>query len=114
MIDFACKKFELSEIIKCSLGINKSGFKVMDFMIKNRKEYSSVEIQNELGFDLSTVQRALKTLNDKSILLRSQKNMANGGYAYYYKANAKNEIKKIIMQMIENWALRVEKEIDGW
>ena len=35
MIDFACKRFEMSEVIKCSLALSKAEFKLFDFFIKN-------------------------------------------------------------------------------
>ncbi|MBS3079594.1 hypothetical protein J4218_05720 [Candidatus Pacearchaeota archaeon] len=36
MIDFACKRFELREVIKCGFGLTKSDLRIMDFLIKNK------------------------------------------------------------------------------
>jgi len=69
MIDFACKTFELNEIVKCGLGLTKSDMRVMNFLMRKRKIYSSFEIAEELSLDASTVQRALKKLHEKKIFV---------------------------------------------
>jgi predicted transcriptional regulator len=114
MIDFACKTFEVDEVIKCGLGLTRSDYAIMNFFLKNRKEFSSVEISKILDLDLSTVQRALKRLNEKNVILRYQKNLSNGGYVYFYKTNDKKVIRKIILDVIHNWVKKVEEEITSW
>lgn len=113
MIDFACKRFDLKEIIKCSLGLTKSELEIMDFFIKNLgNEFSSIKVSEETGFKLSTIQKALKKLYLQKIILRSQKNLDNGGYVFFYRCNSKQEIRKIIKDIIRGWSEKVEKEID--
>lgn len=114
MIDFACKRFELSEVIKCGLGLTKSDFRVMDFLMKNKKIFKSNDIADRLKLDLSTVQRALKNLNERNIVVRGQVNLSNGGYSYTYSINDKQVIKKIMMNIIGNWTKKVEHELDAW
>ncbi len=94
MIDFACKRFELNEVIKCGLALTKSDLIIMYFLIKNRERLSSLEISKRIGLDLSTVQRSLKRLNEKNLVVRSQTNLANGGYVYSYTIRDKKEIRK--------------------
>lgn len=113
-IDFACKKFELSEIIKCSLGLTKSDFKIMEFLLKEKKEFRSLEISKKLSLDLSNVQRSLKKLSEKEIILRSQFNLSNGGYIYKYKINNSKEIKNMILNIVNNWVKKVESKIERW
>ena len=78
MIDFACKQFDIETIIKCGLGLTRAEYHVMEFFIKNSKEYESQEIANKLDLNLSTVQKALKKLYEKDIVVRHQANLSNG------------------------------------
>lgn len=113
MIDFACKRFEIDEIIKCSLSLTRAELKIIKFFLKNTSgSFNSVEIKKKLGLQLSTVQKALKKLNSKRVLKRSQKNLKNGGYVYYYSLKPKNSVRIVLKEIISNWVERVEKEID--
>jgi predicted transcriptional regulator len=114
MIDFACKRFELNEVIKCGLALTKSEMKIMYFLIKNRDRFTSLSLSKNLELDLSTVQRALKKLNEKNLVIRSQKNLSNGGYLYSYEIRDKKEIRKILMSVIHNWVKKVEDELGRW
>ena len=113
-IDFACKKFEIDEVVKCGLGLTKSDLAIMYFLIKNKKTFNSNEIASKLKLDLSTVQRSLKILNEKNIIVRSQNNLSSGGYLYIYKINEKKIIKDLIMETINSWTRKVELELDRW
>lgn len=113
MIDFACKKFDLNEIIKCSLGITKAEKIIMDFFLSNpEKEFNSIVVSEKTSLKLSTVQKSLKKLYEQGIILRSQKNLGNGGYVFVYRTNSKKEIREIIKNIIKKWSQKVEKEID--
>lgn len=115
MIDFACKRFDLKEIIKCSLGLTKSELKIMDFFIDNiGEEFSSGNVSERTGFQLSTVQKALKKLYQEKIILRSQKNLGNGGYVFLYRSNSKPEIRNVIKNIIKGWSEKVQESIDSW
>ena len=117
MIDFACKTFEIEEVIKCGLSLTKSDYNIMEFLIKNNKggkEYSSNELSRTMNLDLSTVQRALKKLNEKNIIIRSQKNLHSGGYVYSYRIRDKSELRKILTEIIDNWSKKVKSEVEKW
>jgi predicted transcriptional regulator len=114
MIDFACKRFELNEVIKCGLSLTKSDLNIMYFLIKNRDRFSSFQISEKLNLELSTVQRALKRLYEKNIVIRSQTNLSNGGYVYRYEIRDKKDLRKIIMIVINNWVKKVEEELNKW
>lgn len=114
MIDFACKKFELKDVIKCSLGLTKSEFKIINFLMENRKKFNSSELAEELDLDLSTVQRSLKKLAEKRVIIRSQINLASGGYIYLYNINDKMIIRKIIKDIIHSWVDKFHMELERW
>ena len=114
-LNFACKRFELDEVIKCGLSLSKADYKIMDFLVKNSEEYfNTSEISSELGFDKSTVQRSIKKLHKKEIVTRNQKNLPRGGYIFSYKIKNKKEIKHMIKEIISNWVKTFEERLDKW
>jgi predicted transcriptional regulator len=114
MIDFACKQFDMREIIKCSLGLTRAELRIFEHMLKSAEPLTSEEIAKQLKLDLSTVQRAVKKLHEKTILRRMQMNLEGGGYVFEYQLSDKRQIRKVIMATVQNWTLRVEDELEGW
>lgn len=115
MIDFACKQFDLDEVIKCSLGLTKTEFKIMKYFLKEiNRECTTISISKELNLNLTTIQKAAKKLSDKKIIIRHQKNLKKGGYIYTYEYNSKQDTRKIIKGIIKNWFKKVEERIDKW
>jgi len=115
MIDFACKKFDLKEIVKCSLGLTKSEFHLFEYLLMHSSTgFQSAELAKALKLDLTTVQKGVKNLYEKRILYRTQKNIDQGGYIYYYQIKNKEEVKKRIMGTIKNWVSKVESEMKEW
>lgn len=114
MIDFACKKFDLDEVIKCSLALSKSEFRILNFLIKNEGEFQTETMSKKLGLDKSTVQRSIKKLHGEGLVFRRQKNKTSGGYVFYYSIKDKNEIKKRVKDTIYNWVKVFEERIEKW
>lgn len=109
MIDFACKQFNLDDIIKCALGLSKADCKVFRFFLGQDQEFTADIIAEKLSLDLSTVQRSLKKLTDKDLLERGQHNFTGGGYQYSYRSRSKSYVRKLIMDIIGGWTQRVEE-----
>lgn len=115
MIDFACKKFDMQEIVKCSLSLSKSDFNILKFLLKNNsKKFSTDEISERLDLDQSTIQRSVKKLYEKGLVIRSQMNKEGGGYLFYYKIKSKAEINSLILEIIDNWTHTVKENIKKW
>jgi predicted transcriptional regulator len=115
MIDFACKKFDINEIVKCSLNLSKSDFNILKFLLKNNsKKFPTEEIANKLSLDQSTIQRSVKKLYEKGLITRSQMNKEGGGYLFYYKIKNKSEINSLIIGIIDNWSNTVKENIKSW
>lgn len=115
MIDFACKKFDLNEIIKCSLNLTKVEFSMFEFLIKNDDIwFSAVDIAKKLDIGLSTVQKGLKKLKLIRILSQNQRNISGGGYYFIYKIANKPELRRIILAIVHNWTDKVETSINKW
>ena len=115
MIDFACKKFNLDEVIRCSLGFTKTEFKIMKYMILNsEKEFTTQKISEILKIGLSTSQKAINKINEKGLVKRNQKNFEKGGYIFIYSIKDKVVLEKEILKIIHNWTKKVEVELKGW
>jgi len=75
---------------------------------------TSDKIAKKLNLNLTTVQRALKKLYETGVVIRSQKNLDNGGYIYVYQIKSKKEIHSLIMNVIRKWTKTVELELEQW
>jgi len=114
MIDFACKQFVLKDIIKCGLGLTETEFKIMQYFLSHKKECRTKTISEKMSLNLTTVQKAVKKLSEKNIIIRHQKNLDKGGYAYTYECNSRIKIRETIKRIIRDWADKVEERIDKW
>ncbi len=115
MIDFACKRFSLPEIIKCSLGLTRAEYKVLETLLsEDGKWFTSEVLSKRLSLDLSTVQRCMKKLHGKELISRNQENLSSGGYIFYYRIRQRDELRARIMSVIRSWVAGVEKELGKW
>ncbi|MEA3430904.1 MAG: helix-turn-helix domain-containing protein [Nanoarchaeota archaeon] len=115
MIDFACKRFQLTEVIKCGLGLTKADFKLVYYMLDHADEWLTTDdLSESLELSLSTVQRSVKKLYEKSVVLRSQENLDNGGYIFLYKIKPKPALRDLIMKIVHNWVKTVDTELKKW
>ncbi len=114
MIDFACKKFDINEVIRCGLGLSKTEFNILKVFMSKKTDISTSDISSSLKLDMSTAQRAVKKLHSLGILQRSQINLSPGGYAYTYRMKSRNDVKTRVLELINNWNKKVESEIDKW
>lgn len=114
MVDFACKQFEFSELLKCSFGLNKTDYNLMMFLSKNKEYFTIKEIAEKTSLDRTTIQKSIKRLNAKNIVLKHQDNLDKGGYIYSYIIKDKKFIKNMMSKIIQNWVSKVEDEIKRW
>lgn len=114
MIDFACKTFSLDEIVRCSLGLTRAEMRLLNLLLRKKCWFSADEVASSLAVDLSTAQRSLKSLHDKDIVERRQRNLSGGGYTYSYCLKDKDDIRSRIMDIIHSWVGRVRKELEAW
>jgi len=112
MLTFACKKIRHEELVRCSFNINKTEYNVLMFLLKNRGFHSVREIAKKMGFERTTVQKAIKKLSERGLARRVQNNLPKGGYSFLYQANKKDEIKKEMKEIVQRWVKIVEREIE--
>jgi predicted transcriptional regulator len=114
MIDFACKRFEIEEIVRCGFGLSKADYNILVILMKNNGNgLTTRELAQELKLDLSTTQRSVKKLFEKDIVSRSQFNL-DSGYLYKYAIRDKKLIKDKIVVIIHGWVGGVENSIKNW
>ncbi len=115
MIEFACKKFDLNEVIRCGLNLTKIEFKIMEYFIKKSpKKFTALEISKIFKIGLSTSQKAIKKIYFKGILNKNQKNLEKGGYIFVYFIKEKKLLKNKILEIIDNWTRNIKKRIKNW
>lgn len=108
-MDFACKKIDVEQVLKCSLGLTKAGCTIMHYLRKNDDWHTSEEIAKKTGYDLATTQRTLKHLYERGVVHRRQQNRDVGGYEYHYQIVSEQELQTTINAVLDDWVLRVRK-----
>ena len=115
MVNFACKKFDIEEIVKCSFGLSKSEYGILRFLLSNsHKRFMTDELAKELSLDKSTIQRSIKRLHEKGLVVRGQENQSRGGYIFFYRIKNKDNIREMIVNVIDGWVEGVKKELVSW
>jgi predicted transcriptional regulator len=113
MIDFACKKLDLNDVMRCGLGITKTEQDILNFLIKN-DWLTANDISSKKSISLATAQRSLKNLHLKNLIERRQQNLDLGGYLFFYKAKDKAHIKRELKEILNSWINNVENSLDKW
>lgn len=114
MIDFACKKFDVEEVVKCVLSLSKSDYRILKFLMGSNESLTTENLAAELSLDKSTVQRGVKSLHSRGLLFRTQMNKSSGGYIFLYRVKEKEKIRKMISDVIDNWVNVFHKKIREW
>ena len=115
MLDFACRRFDLREVVKCGLGLSKADFNILEELMGDpARWHTTSELAGSTALDVTTVQRAVKKLHSAGAILRSQENLSGGGYVFRYRAKDKPELRKLIIAIVRKWAAKVEEELGSW
>ena len=112
MITFACKKIRLDELVRCSFNLNKTEYHVLMFLLRKEKEFDIHSISKKMGFERTTVQKALKTLLENKLAKRRQTNIKTGGYFFLYYIKNKDSIKMRLLEIIRQWEKNAEDAIE--
>lgn len=111
MIEFACKKISREDIIRCSFGLNKTGYDVLMFLLDREEELTVSQIARKMGLDRTTVQKAVQKLLEEELVKREKKGLEEGGYTFLYQTKAKKIIKKEMIRKVKEWSQAVIREI---
>jgi predicted transcriptional regulator len=113
-ISFACKDIEFKDLLRCSFNLNKSEYNVFMFLLKTGKIYTAYRIAAIMHLDRTTIQKAIKKLAEKDLVVRKQENLDKGGYLFHYGINNKDDIKQKMDNIVEKWYDAVLEEIKKW
>lgn len=107
-------EIELKNLIKCSFELNKTDYDIFIFLMKKEKPLTTNEISIQMSLDRTTVQKSVKRLAEKELVLRAQKNLEKGGYIFTYSIKDKKIIKERMSEIVKKWHDNVQKEINKW
>lgn len=113
VIDFACRRISREDLLRCSFSLSRTEYKVLSHLLLLSKPKTVSLIAAEMGLERTTIQKALKVLVEKSLVLRKQSNLDKGGYEFFYFSLPKEEIKKIMYANVGAWQKSVLTEIDS-
>jgi predicted transcriptional regulator len=82
--------------------------------LKDKSEYTPEELGKKLGLDRTTVQKAVKRLAEKELVMRRQVNLAKGGYIFNYSVKNRQEIRSRVLKIVDKWHDAVINEIEKW
>ncbi len=111
IIDFACKKINQEELIRCSFNLNKTEYKLLMFLLREKKQLTIKKVSEKIGLTRSSVQKAVKKLVKKNLVKRVKKNLVKGSFVFEYKTNNKKELKKKMNKIVFDWFNGVKKAI---
>ncbi len=111
-ISFACKNVPVEQVMRCGLGLSKGEYELLRLMLKKNDEYDVDELSSTTKKDRSTVQKQIKTLFNKNLILRRQTNLDEGGYKFYYRIKDKEGLKEMIKTNFDNYQKQVISAIE--
>ncbi|PIY60146.1 MarR family transcriptional regulator [Candidatus Woesearchaeota archaeon CG_4_10_14_0_8_um_filter_47_5] len=114
MINFACTAIKFEELITCSFGLTKTDYNVLLFLLSSGESLTTQEIARTMNLERSTVQKSVKRLAEKNLVLRIQENLDAGGFLFHYQTKNKESIKQKMLKTIETWTDEVKNEIEKW
>ena len=114
MMRFVCKSVNIEDVLRCSFGLNRTELDILMLLLSSENEFTSSQIISKIKKDKSTVQRCLKSLVEKELVIRFQINLEQGGYYFKYRSVNKNSIKKKLNEIFMNFSKMVEKKIDSF
>lgn len=114
MISFACKQIDFKELVQCSFELNKTEYDLFMFLLSSKENLCVSSISKLLKKDRTTIQKAVKKLLQKELVLKHQVNLENGGYVYVYNIRDKQLIRNKLLNIVESWYKQVVNYVDKW
>lgn len=112
-ISFACKTISYEDLIRCSFELNKTDYNLLITMMEDEVERTASDFAERMGLKRTTVQKAIKNLLKKQLVVRFRKNLPKGGYIYIYMVPSKDKIKERMREIMHHWYSQAEKEIES-
>jgi len=113
-LDFMCRVVSMEDILKCSFALTQTEIKVLKYLLNSGEKLKIQAIQQSLKKDRSTVQRAVKSLTEKELIMRHQINLNKGGYYFVYSGVSKDLIRERIYDNFSRFKDSVGMAIERW
>ncbi len=113
-MDFACQEIDVQQVLSCTFGLSKSGCAVLKQLFASTQPMTSDELASQTGYDLATVQRALKHLSERGVLVRTQHNRPQGGYEYVYEVVDTQTFTALVDKTLTSWLAQARQEVQLW
>lgn len=113
-MDFACQEIDVEQVLSCTFGLSKSGCAVMKQLFAAPHPMTSDALASATGYDLATVQRALKHLSERGVLVRTQHNRPQGGYEYVYEPVKSDAFMGLVDDTFSSWLAQARSEVQSW
>ena len=102
MVGLFTKNFERpSDMLCCAFGLKNSEIDAYFSLIRAPKTVENIAA--DINRDRSTVQRVLKKLHEKGLVIRETCHIDRGGYYFTYKAVSTKEVRNQIMTQLDEW-----------
>jgi predicted transcriptional regulator len=90
-----------SDLLCCAFALRSSEIDTYFSIVTEPKVVE--DIAQDIGKDRSTVQRILKKLHKKGLVIREVRNFERGGYYYVYSAISTDTVREQILEQLEQW-----------
>ena len=113
-ISFSCKQIDFKDLVMCSFALNKTEYNLLLFLIQHDSSMSASKIGHLTGKDRTTIQKAIKKLNEKGLVQKHQINLDTGGYTFVYKVKNRDYLRQTMLEIVNTWYEKVIDTIKQW
>ena len=114
MAEYMCKQFDFNSLVKCSFSLSDSELKIFLELMECNDPICIVALSKKIKRDRSTIQKVIKILLEKELVVKKKINLEDGGYMFYYSPKSKSDLKKQMLKLVGVWYNNVKKEIMKW
>ncbi|MBT4191739.1 MAG: winged helix-turn-helix transcriptional regulator [Candidatus Diapherotrites archaeon] len=111
MAKLQCKQMDSKELIRCTFGLTKTELAIFLYLLKTKACIPSSEIADKIGLDRTTVQKSMKNLLNKDIVLRRQNNLDSGGFVFLYCVKKQLDLKAQMQEIVDTWKDGVDSQL---
>ena len=113
-ISFSCHHIDFKDLVMCSFNLNKTEYNLLMFLLSQQDSLSASQIGEMTKKDRTTIQKAIKKLFEKELVLKHQVNLDTGGYTFVYKVKDRAYIRGTILDIVNKWHKGVVESIQNW
>ncbi len=113
-ISFSCHHIDFKDLVMCSFNLNKTEYNLLMFLLGQEDSLSATQIGETMQKDRTTIQKAIKKLYGKELVLKHQVNLETGGYTFVYRVKDRSYIRGTILDIVNKWHKGVVESVNNW